>query len=227
MLVVTVPGLVLHIAATVALVVVLVRALRRHGLLGGGPVAPVADAPGSDGPGSGVGAWHLVLSYVWILLPVLVAPLIILGVPGIVGPDVEATAPQALVYGWMLQFLYAAVPFFAARWLLHDGQARLGGNWLSLATVNLGSAAIWVSIFLVDFRGPLQGIAYGLLGVSLVAAAWEAGTIALTALRRAESVMRNPLIGWPAGTTAPPGCGSALGGSVVAEHAIRRQENRS
>jgi hypothetical protein len=174
LLAVTVPGLVLHIAATVGLVVVLVRTLRQGGLLASGPGA--------------AGAWHLVVSYVWILLPVLVAPLIILEVPGIVGPDIEGTAPQALVYGWMLQFLYAAVPFFAARWLLHDGKARLGGNWLSLATVNLGSATIWASIFLVDYRGPLQGIAYVLLGVSLVAAAWDAGVIALAALRRAEAV---------------------------------------
>lgn len=199
MLAVTAPGLVLHIAATAALVVVLVHALRRGGLLKGRRGVPVAHAPGSDAPGSDApvahapgsvapGAWHLVVSYVWILLPVLVAPLIILEAPGIVGPDVEGTAPQALVYGWMLQFLYAAVPFFAARWLLHDGKARLGGNWLSFAAVNLGSATIWASIFLADYRSPLQGIAYVLLGVSLVAAAWEAGMIALAALRRAEAV---------------------------------------
>jgi hypothetical protein len=84
---VTVPGLVLHISATLWLLVVLTQALRRHGLF--------ADA----------GAWHLVVSYVWILLPVLAAPLIILGVSGIPGADIEATAPQALIYGWMLQFL--------------------------------------------------------------------------------------------------------------------------
>lgn len=165
---VMVPGLVLHIGATVWLVVLLTRALRQQGLF------------------ARAGAWHLVLSYVWILLPVLVAPLIILQVSGVPGPDVEATAPQALVYGWMLQFLYAALPYFAARWLLRDESARLGGNWLSLATVNLGSLLIWASIFLVDLRGPIHALAYVLLGVSLVAAAWETGAIARTALRRAE-----------------------------------------
>ena len=165
---VTVPGLVLHIAATVWLLVVLARALRRHGLF------------------ASAGAWHLVVSYVWILLPVLVAPLIILGVAGIPGADIEATAPQALIYGWMLQFLYAVTPYFAARWLLRDENARLGGNWLSLVAVNLGSTLIWASIFLPDMRSPLHAVGYVLLGVSLIAAAWETGAIALAALRRAE-----------------------------------------
>ena len=166
---VTVPGLVLHITATVWLLAILVRALRRHGLF------------------ATAGAWHLVVSYTWILLPVLVAPLIILGVSGVPGADIEATAPQALIYGWMLQFLYAVAPYFMARWLLHDSGARLGGNWLSLVTVNLGAVLIWASIFLPELRSPLHASGYVLFGVSLVAAAWEAGAIALAALRRAES----------------------------------------
>jgi len=165
---VTVPGLVLHIGATVWLLVVLVKALRRHNLF------------------ASAGAWHLVVSYTWILLPVLVAPLIILGVSGIPGADIEATAPQALVYGWMLQFFYAVTPYFMARWLLHDNRARLGGNWLSLFAVNLGAILIWFSIFLVDLRSPIHAVAYVSLAVSLAAAAWETGAIVRDALRRAE-----------------------------------------
>lgn len=164
----TVSGLVLHITATVWLLLLLVRALRRHGLF------------------AAAGAWHLVLSYTWILLPVLVAPLIILGLPGIPGADVEATAPQALVYGWMLQFLYAVIPYFVARWLLRDRRANLGGNWLSLAGVNMGSLLIWASIFILDMRSLLHAAGYVLLGISLAAAAWSAAALARTALRDAE-----------------------------------------
>jgi cytochrome c oxidase cbb3-type subunit I len=167
-LVVTVPGLLLHIGATAALLILLAQALRTKGLY------------------ARAGAWHLSLSYMWILLPVMMAPLIILKVANVPGVDIEATAPQALIYGWMLQFLYAVTPYFAARWLLRDPAARLGGNWLSLVTVNLGSALIWASIFLADVRGPLHATAYALLGVSLIAAAWETGVITLAALRRAE-----------------------------------------
>lgn len=165
---VTVPGLVLHIGATVTLLILLTRNLRAKGLY------------------ARAGAWHLSLSYIWILLPVMMAPLIILKVGNVPGADIEATAPQALIYGWMGQFLFAVAPYFAARWLLRDPQARLGGNWLSLVTVNLGAALIWVSIFLTDVRGPVHAAAYILLGVSLAAAAWEIGVITLAALRRVE-----------------------------------------
>ena len=103
-----------------------------------------------------------------------------------IGADVEATAPQALIYGWVLQFLYAVTPYFVARQLLHDAKADLGGNWLSLVTVNLGSTLIWVSIFEVDLRSPIHGTSYVLLAVSLVAAAWKTGAIVLAALQRAE-----------------------------------------
>jgi hypothetical protein len=77
---VMVPGLVLHITATVWLLTLMVRGLRRAGLF------------------ASAGARHLALSYVWILLPVPVAPLIILGVSGIPGADVEATAQQLLIH---------------------------------------------------------------------------------------------------------------------------------
>lgn len=172
---VTVPGLVLHIGATVALLILLARTLRGAGLY------------------ARAGAWHLSLSYIWILLPVMMAPLIILKVANVPGAEIEATAPQALIYGWMGQFLYAVAPYFAARWLLRNPQARLGGNWLSLATVNLGAALIWVSIFLPGVRGPVHAAAYIALGVSLVAAAWETGVITLTALRRAEQAAPQPV----------------------------------
>ena len=129
----------------------------------------------------------------WILLPVMMAPLIIFDVANVPGVDIEATAPQALIYGWMGQFLFAVVPYLAARWLLRDPQARLGGNWLSLVTVNLGALLIWGSIFLTDVRGPVHAAAYILLGVSLAAAAWETGVTTLAALRRAEQGAAQPV----------------------------------
>ncbi len=164
----TVPGLAFHLGATVALMILLVRALRGTGLY------------------TRAGAWHLSLAYVWLFLPVLMSPLLILKVASVPTVDIESTAPQTLVYGWMAQFLFAVMPYFAARWLLGDADARLGGNWLSLATVNLGTLLIWASILLLGVRGPLHAAAYMLLGVALAAAAWETGVITLAALRRAE-----------------------------------------
>lgn len=139
---VTVPGLVLHITATVWIIALLVRGLARAGQL------------------RTAGAWHLVAAYVWILLPVLIAPFILLNVPGFVGGDIEATAPQALIYGWVLQFGFALIPFLLQRYLMGDANAKLGGSWLSLVAINLGSALVWASIFVIPLRSNLHSVAY-------------------------------------------------------------------
>lgn len=114
------------------------------------------------------GIWHLVMAYFWIVVPVLVAPLIILEVPGFPGAGVEQSAPQALIYGWVLQFGYAFIPFFFYRLFLPRKSARLGGSWLSLVTVNLGGFFLWVSIFLADYQGALHGVAYLLWTLSMI-----------------------------------------------------------
>ncbi len=154
---VTVPGLVLHIVATVWLLGLLVRGLARAGQL------------------RTAGAWHLVTAYVWILLPVFTAPFILLNVPGFVGGDIEATAPQALIYGWVLQFGYALIPFLVQRYLLRESKAGLGGNWFSLLAVNVGSALVWTSIFVVPLRSNLHGTAYLFYVLSLAPIALQVG----------------------------------------------------
>jgi cytochrome c oxidase cbb3-type subunit 1 len=154
---VTVPGLVLHIAATVWMLGLLVRGLARAGAL------------------RSAGAWHLVTAYVWILLPVLIAPFILLNVPGFVGGDIEATAPQALIYGWVLQFAFALIPFLVQRYLLRESKAGLGGNWLSLFAVNVGSALVWASIFVVPLRSDLHSAAYVVYVISMLPVAWQLG----------------------------------------------------
>ena len=153
----TVPGLVLHISATVTVVVLTARALAQ------GSQLRIA------------GGWHLLTAYVWILLPVFVAPLIILGVPGFPGAGIEATAPQALIYGWVLQFGFALIPYFAGRYLMGESSPRLGGTWLSLAAVNIGSALVWASIFLPRWQGLLHGTAYAFYALSMIPVALQLG----------------------------------------------------
>ena len=93
--------------------------------------------------------WRLAFARILrgILLPVLIAPLILLGYTA--GPPIESTAPQALIYGWVLQFGIALVPYIARKYFLKQEKARLGGSWLSLAAITLGSILVWVSIFLI------------------------------------------------------------------------------
>ncbi|MEI2609495.1 MAG: hypothetical protein V9G20_12780 [Candidatus Promineifilaceae bacterium] len=139
----TVPGIILFLGATFWLLLNVIKPLW-----------------GDKAAWSQPGLWHLVTAYFWILVPVLVAPLIILGVPGFPGAGIEQNAPQALIYGWVLQFGYAFIPFFFYRLFLPQEQARLGGNWFSLIAVHLGGFFLWAGIFLLDYQGVLHGTAY-------------------------------------------------------------------
>lgn len=111
---------------------------------------------------------HIVTSYVWILAPVLVAPLIIAGVPGFPGTGIEANAPLALIHGWVLQLGAALVPWLLRRSFAPGRPARLGGTWISLGALHLGSVALWIGIFVGDAEAVLHGLAYGLWTVALV-----------------------------------------------------------
>ncbi|MCA9889935.1 MAG: hypothetical protein KC546_16260, partial [Anaerolineae bacterium] len=113
----SVPGLLLHLSATIWLLVLMIKPL-------------IANKTWS------LGLLHLISAYIWILAPVLIAPLIILGVPGFPGAGIEQNAPQALIYGWVLQFSYAVLPFLFRKAFLVE-PARLGGNWFSLLAVHL------------------------------------------------------------------------------------------
>jgi hypothetical protein len=128
-------------------------------------------------PALGPGIWHLVTAYGWILAMVLAAPLILLKVPGFPPAGVESTAPQALVYGWVLQFSFALIPYLFHRWFLPDQPAKLGGSYFSLAAAHLGTAALWASLFIKPLQGALLGTAYALLGLSMLPILFQLGGI--------------------------------------------------
>ncbi|MCE9646418.1 MAG: hypothetical protein K8S20_10515 [Chloroflexi bacterium] len=144
----TIAGLILHIGSTVWLIVLMIRAFKGSSRL------------------NSAGAWHLVSSYAWILAPVLIAPLILLKI--LDGKAIEATAPQALIYGWVLQFGIALIPYIARRFFLKEENPQLGGSWMSLAGATLGSILVWVSIFIVPARGVLYGIGFALYALALI-----------------------------------------------------------
>ncbi|MCB9135613.1 MAG: hypothetical protein H6636_09310 [Anaerolineales bacterium] len=145
----TIPGLVLHLSATFWLVANMVKPL-----LG-------------DRRAWTPGIWQLVTAYVWIIVPIMMAPMIILKVPGFPTVTIEQNAPQALIYGWVLQFGMAIVPYFFRLYFKPD-EARLGGSWFSLVTVHLGGVFLWVSIFVPGAFGVLQGVAYTFWVLALI-----------------------------------------------------------
>jgi hypothetical protein len=147
----SVPGIILFLSATIWLLLNVIKPLW-----------------GDKEAWTHPGLWHIVTAYWWILAPVLVAPLIILNVPGFPGAGIEQNAPQALIYGWVLQFGYAFIPFFFYRLFLPHEPAPLGGSWFSLITVNLGGFFLWASIFLTAYQSVLHGTAYILWTLSII-----------------------------------------------------------
>lgn len=167
----TVPGLVLHLTATLWLLLNVIRPLR-----------------GDRAAWSTPGIWHLLTSYFWILAPVMMAPLVILKVTGIPAADIEANAPQALIYGWVFQFGFAMLPYLARRAFLPDEPPRLGGSWFSLAAATLGGICLWASIFILPQRALLHGMAYALWAAAAVPIAVDLWRIVGRGLARLDAV---------------------------------------
>lgn len=165
----TVPGILLHLSATGWLLLNVIKPLR------------------GERSAWGPGLWHLLTSYVWIIAPVLVAPLIILKVPGFPGAGIEQNAPQALIYGWVLQFAYALLPYLFTRFFLPNEPAKLGGSWFTLLTVHLGGVFLWASIFITDSYTVLHGTAYALWAASLIPIVFDLWRIARKGWSRLES----------------------------------------
>jgi hypothetical protein len=163
-----VPGLILHLIATFWLLANVIK--------------PLLGSRQLWTPG----VLHLITAYAWILAPVMIAPLIILEVPGFPGAGIEQSAPQALIYGWVLQFGYAIIPYLFRRVLLGEPASRLGGNWFSLLTVHAGGILLWAGIFVPDQQGMLHGIAYGLWFASLLPITYEIWRIMQGGVRRTE-----------------------------------------
>jgi len=52
--------------------------------------------------------------------------------------------------------------------VLNDKKPKLGGSYLSLITVNLGGAFLWLGIFIQPWRALLSGSAYALWAISMI-----------------------------------------------------------
>lgn len=164
-----VPGLILHLGATIWLLLNVVKPLW------------------GDRRAWTPGMWHLVTAYVWVLVPILVTPWIIFEIlPGHLQIAVDQNAPQALIYGWVLQFGYALLPYVFAKVLLPGQMPKLGGNWFSLITVHLGGIFIWISIFSQAYQATLHGIGYAFWVVSALPILLELWRIMRTGLTRIE-----------------------------------------
>ena len=148
----TAPGMVLMLAATLWLLLSVIVSLR-----------------GARSIWSQPGIWHLLTAYYWVLTPVFALPVVLAvgGSANVPRAHIEQDAPQWLVYGWLLHFAYALLPYFYRRAAHPSQPAGLGGSWFSLAAVHLGSLFFWAGILAGEAQAALQGAGYLFWGASM------------------------------------------------------------
>jgi hypothetical protein len=114
------------------------------------------------------GQVHLVAAYAWILVGLAVVPITVFGPLQIPFARAEAEAPLILVFGWVLQFAFALVPYILVRVLSPDQPARLGGNGWSLLALNLGTACIIAAIISEAYQAVFDAAAFGLWAIAIL-----------------------------------------------------------
>lgn len=122
------------------------------------------------------GMLHLLTSYVWFFIPVVVAPMIVASATDFPVQEVSSSGGPILIFGWILQFGYALVPYLFTRFFEPNTPARLGGTWLSLVTVHIGGVLFWVSLFFPNVETVSRALAYGLWivsGLPILVALWK------------------------------------------------------
>lgn len=154
----TVVGLVLHTLGSILLLVIAIKPL-----LG-------------DRRAWSPGMLHLFTSYVWFFLPVVVAPMIVARASDFPVQEVSGNGGPILIFGWIVQFGYALIPYLFTRFFEPQKPAHLGGTWLSLAFVNIGSVLFWVSLFFPNLEQVSRVLAYGfwiLSGLPILITLWK------------------------------------------------------
>jgi hypothetical protein len=107
------------------------------------------------------GGAHIASSYLWMLVPTIVAPFIVAKASERfpVG-EVAGKGGPILIYGWIMTFILAVLPYFFTQVFQPNRSPSLGGNWLSLASMHLGSLLFWVALFFPQAQAGLRAGAF-------------------------------------------------------------------
>jgi cytochrome c oxidase cbb3-type subunit I len=137
------------------------------------------------------GMLHLVTSYVWFFIPVVVAPLIVARATNFPVQEVAGSGGPILVFGWILQFGYALAPYLFTHFFEPDKPARLGGTWLSLLSMQVGSLLFWISLFFPGVEAITRASAYGfwiLSGLPILISLWRSVRLGLHRVESSQTI---------------------------------------
>lgn len=111
---------------------------------------------------------HLLIAYVWLIVPAAIAPIILALTGKLPTGAVEAAAVSGLIAGWVLQVVLGGLPL-RLRELRHRATGW-DGCWASVALLNLGVLLDWVSAFVPpsSLMTTLKVAAYALVVVAWV-----------------------------------------------------------
>lgn len=109
---------------------------------------------------------HLLVAYLWMLTPAVIAPIILAITGKLPSGAVEAAAVSGLIAGWVFQIVLGALPLRLRE--LRQRATGWDGWWGSVALLNVGVALIWVAAFLSspDTATQLTVAGYGLIVVA-------------------------------------------------------------
>lgn len=107
------------------------------------------------------GGAHIVTSYLWMLVPTIVAPYIVAKASESfpVG-EVAGNGGPILIYGWILTFILAVIPYFFTQVFQPIRATALGGSWWGLIAMHLGSLMFWLGLFLPSIQAGLRAGAF-------------------------------------------------------------------
>ncbi len=106
---------------------------------------------------------HLSLAYLWMIVPAIVAPLVLVTTHQLPTGGIEAAAVSGLVAGWILQVALGALPLYLTAENHNRGVRE--GSWFSVVMLNAGVALIWLAAFWPDSNSSslLAAIGYALI----------------------------------------------------------------
>jgi cytochrome c oxidase cbb3-type subunit I len=138
-----VAGLVLHTLGTLLMLGMVMRMVIRERAL--------------RNPGTAL----LTSAYLWLLVPVVVAPYIVAKASEhFPVAEVAGNGGPILIYGWILTFALAVVPYFFAQVFQPHRAPKLGGGWISFLAMHLGSLMFWIALFFPQAQAGLRAGAY-------------------------------------------------------------------